>query len=75
MLDTMANVTAQEIKDSIEELLAYRDRIKKEVTQIAQKLRMPKKKIDIALEEHEELRHVNKMLAKLLQEQDRSANS
>ncbi len=61
----MAEPTLEELKESIEALTAYRDRLHKEVSTIAKKLRMPQHKIDSTLKEHSELKEVEQAIIQL----------
>ncbi len=62
----MSEATPQELKNSINELTAYRDRLAKEVITVSQKLKIPQKKIDSTLQEHSELKQVNELLNQLI---------
>ena len=64
----MPEPTLSELKDSIEELLAYRERLHTEVTSVAKKLRMPQKKIESSLKKHPELSMLNDAISKLREE-------
>tara|TARA_Y100001968_G_C18839838_1_gene472996 strand:- start:134 stop:349 length:216 start_codon:yes stop_codon:yes gene_type:complete len=61
----MKEPSLKELQDSIEELCAYRDRISNEVVSAAQKLRMPKKKVESTLYENFEINKINKIILKL----------
>ena len=65
----MSQPTAIELEKSIEELTLYRERLKEEVINISQKLRMSPKKVDLTLAEHPELKKVEKVLAQLKAQQ------
>jgi len=58
--------TQNELDESINALRSYRDRLKKELISISQKLHMPKNKIDIALKDNTELQNVENALSGLL---------
>jgi len=62
----MSEATPQDLKASINELTEYRDRLKKEVTAVSQKIRMPRQKIESTLQEHLELKQVNQILSQLI---------
>ena len=66
----MPEETNEELQKSINELIAYRDRLRKEVVSIAQKLRMPKQSIQKTLNEHSELKQLEKVLQQLLIKRD-----
>ena len=61
----MTDASAQELKESIEELTAYRDRLKQDVIGMGQKLKLPQKKIDATLADHPELRRIEGILQQL----------
>ena len=55
----------KELNESIELLSTYRDRLEKEVMNVAKKLQIPIKKIDSTLESHSELNEVKQAIIKL----------
>ena len=61
----MTDASAQELKESIEELTAYRDRLKQDVIGMGQKLKLPHKKIDATLADHPELQRIEGILQQL----------
>ena len=61
----MAEATSQELNDSIELLNCYKDRLQKEVTNMAKKLQMPQDKINITLKQNSELKQIEKVLQQL----------
>ncbi len=61
----MPEPSSHELESSIAELKAYKERLTKEVIKIAQKLRMPQKKINSIIEEHAELNRINQLLLTL----------
>ncbi len=61
----MSEPSQQELQESIEQLIEYRERLSKEVKSVAQKLKMPRKKIEKVLSEHAELSKLNAIIAKL----------
>ncbi len=65
----MLEPTQIELEQSIEELTIYRDRLRAEVINVAQKLRMPPKKVDSTLKEHPELKKIEKVLYQLKSQQ------
>ncbi len=69
----MPKPTLDELNESIELLSAYSNRLQKEVLRIAQKLKMPQKKIDKMLQENEELKRVSLLIEKLSKERDQLA--
>ena len=60
--------TKEELNESIDALKSYRDRLRKELISISQKLRMPQKKIELTLKGNSELQDVEKALAKLIEQ-------
>ena len=74
MINSMAQATSKELSDSIELLVAYRDRLQKEVINVAKKLQMPQKKIDSTIKGNSELRQIEKVLEELLAARDRKEN-
>ncbi len=67
---SMTEPTQEELNESINELLAYKDRLNKEVVRVAKKLRMPQKKIESTLSEHIELNQVKELISKLIEQRD-----
>ncbi len=65
------NPSEKELDDSIGALRNYRDRLRNELISISQKLRMPKKKIELTLQEHNELKKIEKALAQLIKQRER----
>ncbi len=61
----MPEATSKEIQASITELIAYRDRLKKEVTSVSQRLKMPQKKVEKIIEENAELKKIDEALSRL----------
>ena len=61
----MTDASAQELKESIEDLTAYRDRLKQDVIGMGQKLKLPQKKIDATLADHPELQRIGGILQQL----------
>ena len=75
MNKAMTEPSPAELKKSIQELTAYRDRLHQEVTTIAKKLQMPPKKIALTLEGNFELKQIENILnvlKKQLQEKDKT---
>ena len=66
----MADPTLQELQDSIEELEAYRNRLRDDVIAMGQKLKLPQKRIDATVAEHAELQRLGEVLEQLLQQRD-----
>tara|TARA_Y100001968_G_C19308228_1_gene692747 strand:+ start:653 stop:874 length:222 start_codon:yes stop_codon:yes gene_type:complete len=71
----MPEPTHEELTDSIEELMSYRDRLQKEVISISQKLRIPNQQINSTLENHPELEKVDKYIEKLIKQRNNQDNS
>ena len=61
----MQNPTGEELEESIKELTEYKDRLKKEVINISNKLKMPQRKINSIINSHSELNQVKIILSKL----------
>ena len=70
----MPEPTPEELTDSIEELMNYRDRLQKEVISISKKLRIPKQQINSTLENHPELEKVDKYIEKLIKQRNNQDN-
>jgi len=66
----MADPTLQELHDSIEELEAYRNRLRDDVIAMGKKLKLPQKRIDATVAEHAELQRLGEVLEQLLQQRD-----
>ncbi len=66
----MSKPSLEELNESIKDLSAYRDRLKQEVITIAEKLKMPKKKIEITLEENSELKKLQQIISVLVSQRD-----
>ncbi len=64
----MTSPTSDEITQSIEELSSYRERLSNELTNIAQKLRMPKERVEHVLSESQELKDVEQAISQLQKE-------
>ncbi len=70
----MSQPTAQEIKESIQDLTNYRDRLIKEVVKIAKKLQMPQGKIESTLAENPEIKKIEKAINQLAKQQQEISN-
>ena len=66
----MADPTFQELQDSIEELEAYRNRLREDVIAMGKKLKLPQKRIDATVAEHAELQRLEEVLEQLLKQRD-----
>ena len=66
----MQSPTEEEFKESIQELSEYRNRLKKEVENISQKLKIPREKIKSIVNSHEELNQIKIILSKLNKQQE-----
>ena len=62
----MKSPTPEELTESIQGLRNYRDRLREEFISISQKLRIPNQKINATVEEHPELKRIDKYLEKLI---------
>ena len=70
----MANSNLNELNESIELLSCYRDRLKKEVITISNKLQIPQDKINSTLKKHSELTEVNQAISQLLAHREKQLN-
>jgi len=66
----MSDPTLQELQDSIEELEAYRNRLREDVISMGKKLKLPQKRIDATVAEHAELQRLEEVLEQLLKQKD-----
>jgi len=71
----MADPTLQELQDSIEELEAYRSRLRDDVIAMGKKLKLPQKRIDATVAEHAELQRLDEVLEQLLKQKDIMASA
>ena len=71
----MSEPTLQELQDSIEELEAYRNRLRDDVIAMGKKLKLPQKRIDATVAEHAELRRLDEVLEQLLRQRDVMQNA
>ncbi len=62
------NPTPKELEESINTLRSYRDRLKEEIINVSQKLKIPKNKVDTTLKESTELQNIEKALSNLLKQ-------
>ncbi len=62
----MSDANSIQLKESIQLLSNYRDRLEKEIVTIANKLQIPKEKINATLSQHKELNDVKKTLKELI---------
>ena len=61
----MQSPTEEELEESIKELTEYKNRLEKEVVNIANKLKMPQEKINAIIKSHSELNQIKIILSKL----------
>ena len=66
----MGTPSIKELKESIKELSAYRNRLREEVISAGQKLRLSKTKIESTLKDHSELKEIELLLYTLQKEVD-----
>ena len=66
--------TSKELTDSIELLKTYRDRLKKEIITMSQKLRISQSTIAVNLKENIELKNIDKILKKLDDQMNQLSN-
>jgi len=71
----MADPTLQELQESIEELEAYRSRLRDDVIAMGKKLKLPQKRIDATVAEHAELQRLDEVLEQLLKQRDIMASA
>ena len=71
----MADPTLQELQDSIEELEAYRNRLRDDVIAMGKKLKLPQKRIEATVAEHAELQRLDEVLEQLLKQRDIMASA
>jgi len=71
----MSEPTLQELQDSIEELEAYRNRLRDDVIAMGKKLKLPQKRIDATVAEHAELQRLDEVLEQLLRQRDVMQNA
>ena len=71
----MADPTLQELQDSIEELEAYRKRLRDDGIARGKKLKLPQKRIDATVAEHAELQRLDEVLEQLLKQREIMASA
>ena len=54
-----------ELEETIQELSAYRDRLRIDVLTLGQKLRLPKAKVEASIADHPELQRIEEILIQL----------
>tara|TARA_B100000700_G_scaffold331618_1_gene466150 strand:- start:8098 stop:8316 length:219 start_codon:yes stop_codon:yes gene_type:complete len=67
----MCKSRLQELEETIKELSVYRERLKKEVTIISKKLRIPESKINKNIANNIELDKISLVIEKLLEEKEK----
>ena len=67
----MQDPTQEELEESIETLTKYRNRLRNEVISISKRLRIPKEKVSSSLENHSELKQIEKILDRLLEQRSK----
>ena len=67
----VSDVSTQDLEESIEQLTAYRDRLRADVIAMGQTLKLPQKKIDSTLVEHPELQRIEGVLQQLMTEREK----
>ena len=70
----MAEPTLDELNESIEMLSSYRDRLKTEFSNVAEKLQMPKTRVDFSLKNHSEINQIEKTLEALISQRELKIN-
>lgn len=71
----MAEPTLQDLQASIEELEAYRNRLRDDVIAMGKKLKLPQKRIDATVAEHAELQRLGEVLEQLLRQREIMTNA
>ena len=71
----MSEPTLQDLQASIEELEAYRKRLRDDVIAMGKKLKLPQKRIDATVEEHAELQRLGEVLEQLLKQREIMTNA
>ncbi len=66
--------SSKELNDSIEELQTYRKRLREEIINMSQKLRISQSKIEVELNENNELKNIDKLLKHLFRQRDKQLN-
>ena len=66
----MSDPTNKELQEVIDELSAYRDRLKDHVISLGKKLRLSPKKIEVNLSENPELQQIEGTLKQLFAQRD-----
>ena len=66
--------SSKELNDSIEELQTYRKRLREEIINMSQKLRISQSKIEVELNENNELNNIDKLLKHLVRQRDKQLN-
>ncbi len=66
--------SSKELNDSIEELQTYRKRLREEIINMSQKLRISQSKIEVELNENSELKSIDKLLENLVKQRDKQLN-
>ena len=67
----MKDPTQEELEESIETLTRYRDRLRNEVNSIAKRLRIPKDKVKSSLASHSELKKIESILNRLVEQRSK----
>ncbi len=62
--------TSKELNDSIELLKTYKIRLREEIISMSQKLRISQSKIEVTLNENNELKHIDKLLNILIKQKN-----
>ena len=71
----MKSPQEEELEESIKELTEYKNRLKKEVVTIANKLKMPQEKINAIIKSHSELNQIKIILSKLNKQKENVTSS
>ena len=66
--------TSKELNESIEQLKTYRDRLREEITSMSQKLRISKSSIEITLADNVELKNIDRILSRLINQRNKQSN-
>ena len=71
----MKSPTEEEFEESIKVLSEYKNRLEKEVVTIAQKLKMPQRKIKSIINSHQELNKIKIILSKLYKQKENAKSN
>tara|TARA_B100000700_G_scaffold239596_1_gene266325 strand:+ start:104 stop:316 length:213 start_codon:yes stop_codon:yes gene_type:complete len=70
----MKEPTSEELDESIQSLTNFRDRLRKELIEASEKLRIPNQEITSTLKNHSELKQIESILEKLIKQDAKKIN-